>query len=139
MPAYTYAPAAVLVETTGAFAIGATGVLRASASSSPVLIYDLNGSPISSILVGPKGAHQAFMADIAYGVLDFGSVLLPVVSSEQTSAAVSAVATANQALDLASSAGNVTGTGVIEIEVLTQAAFNALGTKVATTQYLIVG
>lgn len=104
MPDYTYAPAPVLVETTGEFAIGATGVLRPSDGGDAVAIYDLNGSTITNILVGPKGAHQGFRADIPYGVLDFGSVLLPTVSQEQQNAALTALATAQEAGELATQA-----------------------------------
>lgn len=95
---YTYAPAPVLVETTGDFAIGATGVLREVAGGPAVAIYDLStGNSITSILVGPKGAHQSFRADIASGILDFGSVLLPSASLELQEAAFVAVDTANSA------------------------------------------
>lgn len=104
MPAYTYSPAAVLIEETGDFAIGATGVLRPTTAGDPALIYDLNGSPITSIVVGPKGAHQAFMADISHGVLDFGSVLLPAISMEQHAAAFTVVEDAATALSTAEEA-----------------------------------
>lgn len=115
MPDYTFAPAPVLVETTGEFAIGAVGVLRATDNGDPVTIYDLNDSPIAGVLVGPKGAHAAFKADISDGVLDFGSVILPTESLEQRRAAlearslaISASATATTALQLIE---NFTGPG----------------------------
>lgn len=104
MAAYTYPAAPVLVETTGEFAIGATGVLLPSGGGSAVQVYDLNDSPISSIVVGPKGAHQAFKADISDGVLDFGSVLLPTISIEQSRAGLTAITTANAALTAATAA-----------------------------------
>lgn len=97
MADYTYPPAPVFVETTGELAIGATGVLRTVDGVDPIPVYDLNDSPLPSILVGPKGAHQAFKADIAEGVLDFGSVLLPTISLEQYRAALTVVGVANQA------------------------------------------
>ena len=40
MPTYTFAPAPVLVETTGEFAIGVTGVLRATEGGEPVQVTD---------------------------------------------------------------------------------------------------
>ncbi|TYP82085.1 hypothetical protein [Blastococcus xanthinilyticus] len=96
MPDFTYGPAPVLVEASGDFAIGATGTFRAS-DGTPAPIYDLNGSPLASITVGPKGAHQAFKADIPDGVLDFGSVELPAVSIEAISAALDAQQAAREA------------------------------------------
>jgi hypothetical protein len=87
----------VLEEVTGDFAIGVSGILRDSATNNPVQVYDLNDSPIASILVGLKGAHQAFKADVPNGVLDFGSVLLPSASLEQQAAGLIAVETANDA------------------------------------------
>lgn len=95
MPTYTFPPAVVLVEETGSLAIGSKGVLRPSAGATPVAVYDLNGSPIADIPVGPLGVHPGFRADIANGVLDFGSVLLPVVSLESLSAALQAQAAAD--------------------------------------------
>lgn len=97
MPDFTFAPAPVLVETTGEFAIGATGVLRATEGGDPVQVYDLNDSPLPSITVGPKGAHQAFKADISDGVLDFESVLLPSQSLESQRAGLEAKALATAA------------------------------------------
>lgn len=97
MPDYTYAPAPVLIEVTGEFAIGVAGVLKDSGTGAPAQAYDLNGSPLTSIVVGPKGAHQAFKADIPYGTLDFGSVQLPTSSLEQQAAGLIAVSTANAA------------------------------------------
>lgn len=91
MPDFTFAPAPVLVEETGEFAIGATGVLRSTQDGQAVQMYDLNGSPLPSILVGPKGAHQAFKADIPNGVLDFGSVQVTKISDEAQVAALEAV------------------------------------------------
>ena len=91
MPTYTFAPAPVLVETTGEFAIGATGVLRPTGGGDPVQVYDMNDSPLASVTVGPKGAHQSFKADIPHGVLDFGSVLLPTESLEQRQGAITSV------------------------------------------------
>lgn len=88
MAAYTYSPAPVLVEATGELAIGATGQLLAADGSGAVPVYDLNDSLLASILVGPKGVHQAFKADIPNGVLDFGSVLLPTISQEALAAAL---------------------------------------------------
>lgn len=121
MPAYTYAPAAVLEEDTGDFAIGATGVLRETTSGDPVLIYDLNGSPITSILVGPKGAHQSFRADISFGFLDFGSVVMPTVSIEQLTAALTAVATADNALAVANTAATSASNALGTVDALYEA------------------
>lgn len=104
MPTYTYGPAPVLVEATGEFAIGATGVLRPLNGGEPVPIYDLNDSPIATILVGPKGGHQAFKADIASGLLDFGSVLLPRSSKQVEEAIVAQVDIATDALVVANAA-----------------------------------
>lgn len=107
MAIYTYAPAPVLVEITGEFAIGATGVFRATEGGTPVTITDLNDSPIPNIVVGPKGAHQAFKADIPNGVIDFGSVLLPTASLEQQEAALQAEQIAAQAaVDAAAAAAS---------------------------------
>jgi hypothetical protein len=102
--AYTFPPAPVLIETTGAFAIGAAGVMRPTTGGDPVPLYDLNDLPLASILVGPKGAHQAFKADIPDGVLDFGSVLLPASSLEQQRAALNAVEVAASASSAANTA-----------------------------------
>lgn len=89
MPDYTYGAAPVLVETTGDFAFGATGTLLAP-DGNAATVYDLNGSPIAGVKVGPKGAHQGFMADIPNGMLDFGSVRIIAVSIESMTAAISA-------------------------------------------------
>jgi hypothetical protein len=88
MPDYTYSPDTVLVEATGELAIGAIGVLRVVAGGEPVDMWDMVDSPISSITVGPTGAHQAFKADVPYGVLDFESVQMPKVSDEAIAAVV---------------------------------------------------
>ena len=117
MAAYTYAPAPVLVETTGEFAIGVTGVLKDD-DGTPVQAYDLNDSPIGGITVGPKGAHQAFKADIPNGVLDFGSVLLPTSSQQQQEAGLSALATANSALNEAVAAKEIAQAALDEIETV---------------------
>jgi hypothetical protein len=113
MADYTYAPAPVLIEATGEFAIGVTGALKTADGTTVVQAYDLNNSPIGGILVGPKGAHGAFKADIPYGVLDFGSVLLPTTSIEQQNAGLTALATAAaaaadaaDALDVANAASS---------------------------------
>lgn len=82
MAAYTFGEAVVLVQVTGDLAIGATGVLRATEGGDPVPIFDLNDSPIPSVLVGPKGTHHPFKADIEWGVLDFGSAQLVAESIE---------------------------------------------------------
>lgn len=115
MPAYTFSPAPVLVETTGEFAIGATGVLRPTEGGDPVQVYDLNGSPLPSVAVGLKGAHQAFKADIPHGTLDFGSVLLPTISLEALTAALTAQQTAEgmNARVTALEQGSVYGNGRI--------------------------
>lgn len=104
MPTYRYSPDTVMVETTGELAIGATGVLRATEGGDPVNLYDLNGSAIPSVLVGPKGAHQAFKADIPNGVLDFGSVILPKLSDQAQVAAIDAMAAAENAETIANDA-----------------------------------
>jgi hypothetical protein len=111
MADYTYAPAPVLIESTGEFAIGVVGALT-DVEGTAVQVYDLNDSPLGGILVGPKGAHQAFKADIPHGILDFGSVLLPTASLEQQEAGFAAVTTANTALTNAISAVSTAGTAV---------------------------
>ena len=98
MADFTYAPAPVLIESTGEFALGVVGAFTDAATGTTVQAYDLNDSPIGGILVGPKGAHQAFKADIPHGILDFGSVLLPSESIEQQEAGFIAVTTADTAL-----------------------------------------
>lgn len=98
MADYTFAPAPVFVEETGEFAIGSTGVLRDVAGGTQQLVYDLNDLPLDFITVGPKGAHQAFKADVAHGVLDFGSVEIVAVSAEAQQAAITAEQTAEQAV-----------------------------------------
>jgi len=104
VPTFTFQPGVVLTEATGSLAIGATGVLRTSDNGFVSPVYDMNGSSLSNITVGPKGAHQAFKADIAHGVLDFGSVLLPVISQEAASAALETLAAASAASASASAA-----------------------------------
>ena len=115
MAAYTFGPAPVLVEATGEFAIGATGVLRESAGGAEIPIFDLNDSPLSSILVGPKGAHQAFKSDVASGVLDFGSVELPTISLEALTAALTVQAQTDTLASrvLALEQGTVSGFGKV--------------------------
>jgi len=88
MPDYTFGAAAVLLEGGGGLAIGATGVLRPPGGGNPVQLYDLNGSPIIALTVGPFGAHQEFKADIPHGVLDFGSTQMVAVSIEALTAAI---------------------------------------------------
>lgn len=104
MASYTFGPAPVLVETTGEFAIGATGVFRPLGGGDPVPVADLNNSPLPNILVGPKGAHGAFTADIPAGVLDFGSVLIPKVCDEAVTAAIDAREVAESARSTAETA-----------------------------------
>jgi hypothetical protein len=104
MPDYTYAPAPVLIEVTGEFAIGVSGVLRNAATNAVSPVYDLNGSLLPGVTVGPKGAHQAFKADIPNGILDFGSVLLPSSSLEQQAAGLTALQAATDASAAAASA-----------------------------------
>lgn len=112
MPEYTYSPAPVLVETTGEFAIGATGVLRPLDGGDPVPVFDLNDSPLLSVQVGPRGAHQAFKADIPNGVLDFGSTQIVAVSVEAITAALTAIGIANDAMNAAlTSVGRVVFAG----------------------------
>jgi hypothetical protein len=117
MPAYTYAPAPVLIETSGEFAIGAEGVFRATEGGTPVSIWDLNDSPLTAVLVGSKGAHQAFKADIPNGVLDFGSVMLPAVSLEQQEAGLNAVNIAENALATAINAASAADAATAAIAV----------------------
>lgn len=104
MAAYTFPSSVVLIESTGALAIGATGALRPSAGGEPVQVYDLNGSPIPGVVVGNKGVHQPFQADIPDGVLDFGSVLLTAVSQESLTAAITAEIAATEAAASAAAA-----------------------------------
>jgi len=101
---YTFPPAVVLVEGSGDLAVGATGVLRPAGGGNPVQVYDLNGSPIPSVLVGSKGVHQAFQANIPDGVLDFGSVQLTAISMESMTAAMSAQQAAETAAASAAAA-----------------------------------
>lgn len=95
MPDYTFPSGTVLVEGSGEFAVGATGVLRVDGEQ--VQVYDLNDSPIPSIFVGPRGVHQAFKADVPDGLLDFGSTLMPVVSVESHRAGLRAIELAEDA------------------------------------------
>lgn len=106
MPDFVYSPAPVLVEATGNFAIGSTGVLRPAEGGAPVQVWDLNESPLASVIVGPKGAHQAFKADIAHGVLDFGSVMLPAISDEAKASALTVQEAAQGAATSAESAAS---------------------------------
>jgi hypothetical protein len=101
---YTFSPAVVVVESTGVLAIGATGVLRPPDGGASVPVYDLNDSLIPNVAVGPLGVHQAFKSDIAYGVLDFGSVLLPTVSNEVIAAATTLQTNVDTAIDVANAA-----------------------------------
>lgn len=118
MADFTFSAAPVLIETTGEFAIGASGVLRPAGGGSPVPVYDLNGSPITGIVVGPKGAHQAFMADIPNGVLDFGSVLLVAESKEQREAGFEALTLAQSAITTADDAAVTVSQLKIAVEVI---------------------
>lgn len=101
MAAYTFSPAVVLIEGTEEPAIGATGVFRATEGGDPVAIYDLNDSPLVTISVGSKGVHQAFKADIATGVLDFGSAQIVAIAVEIFDAVLTVKATAESALSQA--------------------------------------
>jgi hypothetical protein len=114
MPTYTFPQAPVLNDSTGEFAIGSTGFLRDTSTNAPVQMYDLNGSPIATIIVGSKGAHSAFKADVPHGVLDFGSVLLPSASLEQQAAGIIAVDTANDAATSAAAAQTSAATAAAE-------------------------
>lgn len=125
MADYTFAPAPVLIESTGEFAIGATGVLRATEGGVSVQIYDLNNSPMASIVVGPKGAHQAFRADVPHGLLDFGSVLLPTSSLEQQQAGITALNTAQDAL--------------LTAEAAQTSALSALNGMLNTAKFIVHG
>lgn len=98
MPSFTYTPDTVLIEATGELAVGATGVFRDQAGGVEQPIFDLNGNPIPNVVVGPAGAHQAFKAARAFGVLDFGSAQLVKVSAEAYEAAIDAQQTADQAV-----------------------------------------
>lgn len=104
MADYTFPPAVVLVEGTGALAVGATGLLRPAVGANPVPVYDLNGSVIPSVVVGSQGAHQEFTADIPDGVLDFGSVMLVAISKESLTAGLTAADAATSAEEAATSA-----------------------------------
>ncbi len=95
---YLFKASTVVVEETGELAIGATGQLIPTEGGEPVQVYDLNSSPIASVLVGPKGAHQAFRADIPPGILDFGSVQLVAVSVQALFAAIAVEEVAEQAV-----------------------------------------
>lgn len=97
MADYTFAPAVVFIEGTSTLAIGATGVLRPLGGGDPVVVFDLNDSPLPNIAVGQFGVHQSFKANIPAGVLDFGSTMLPTSSLEQQAAAFDALAIATQA------------------------------------------
>lgn len=95
---YTFSEDTVLVASTGELAIGATGVLRATLDGPALPIYDLNGSPLNVITVGPVGVHQAFKADVAYGLLDFGSAKLTKVSDEAIASVITMQADVQSAL-----------------------------------------
>lgn len=116
MAAYTFPSAVVLIEATGDLAIGATGVLRPSAGGNPVQVYDLNGSPIPNVVVGARGVHQPFQADIPDGVLDFGSVLLTSISQESMTAAITAEQDAAAALEAAQQAADNASNAVAAVE-----------------------
>lgn len=88
---YTFDEAVVLVEGTGELAIGATGVLLPPLGGDPVQVYDMNGSPIPNVVVGPFGVHQQFRADIPQGLLDFGSKVLVKESQQQRDAGMAAL------------------------------------------------
>lgn len=102
MAAYTFPSAVVLVEGTGQLAVGATGLLRTNAGSASVQMYDLNGSPLPSVVVSSQGVHQPFTADIGHGVLDFGSVILPAISLEAMTAALEVLQSSEAAAAAAS-------------------------------------
>lgn len=97
MPQFTFSEDTVLVAGSdpAEFAIGATGVFRVMAGGEIVPIFDLNGSAILAVAVGPLGVHEPFKADIPHGVLDFGSAQLSKVSDES----IAAVVTMGEALE----------------------------------------
>lgn len=101
MPIYTFPAAPVHVESTGGFAIGSTGVLRAYVGGEAVPMWDMNDSPITSVTVGQAGAYPDFKADIPDGVMDFGSVPITAISKESFTAALDAKGIAESALSQA--------------------------------------
>jgi len=106
---YTYDEAVVLIEATADLAIGATGVLRPVDGGDPVQVFDLNGSALPHVLVGPFGVHQPFRADIPQGLLDFGSKVLVKESQQQREAGLEAKAIALDAAANASTALTLIG------------------------------
>lgn len=132
MADYTFAGNTVLVEGTGEFAVGATGVLRTSSDGPPLPIYDLNDSPISEIIVGPRGVHQAFKADEPDGLLDFGSAMIPVVSQESHRAGM-------RAIEVAEGAAVQAGEAMGQASDAAAAARLAAGVVVATPRFVLHG
>lgn len=136
---YTYPPAVVLDEETGQFAIGATGNLLQTADGPPVQLYDLNDSPIPSITVGQRGAHQGFRADIPDGLLDFGSTLIPVVSQESHRAGMQAMLVAEDAVAQATAAAESAEDAVEQAEAAVEIARQAADVVVATPRFVLHG
>lgn len=139
MADFTYAANTVLSESTGEFAVGATGVLRETADGPPVSIYDLNDSPLQVISVGSRGVHQAFKADIPDGILDFGSALLSVVSAESHRAGLRAITVAEAAVESAQDSLAAAQAAAQDAEDAAEAAQQAASVVVATPRFVLHG
>ncbi|ROP45956.1 hypothetical protein [Pseudokineococcus lusitanus] len=94
-PLYTYGGGVALAVGEDTLARGATCVLRESPAGAVVPMYDLRLQRIDSVRTGEvTGAFPGFYAARPTGVLDAGSVQLPISSTEAIEAGLSAEARA---------------------------------------------
>ena len=127
---YTYAQGVVIDPVTSELVQSGTGIFKDTAGGVVQDMFDLVGTQVAGIDVGPLGVHIAFKADIPHGVLSFGSVELPVVSIEAINSgleAAAAQAAAEGALDL-------TRTYAADMERASQAATDAQAAQEAATE-----
>lgn len=90
-PLYTYGPGVALAAGENTVARGATAVLRAAPAGALVPMYDLQLRPVDSVRTSDDlGVHPPFFATQASGVLDAGSVQLPLYSVESVAAGLAA-------------------------------------------------
>lgn len=88
---YTYSQGVALAAGEDTVARGATAVLRATPAGDLVPMYDLQLQPITSVRTSEDlGVFPAFFAAIPAGVLDAGSVQLPIFSTEAVAAGLAA-------------------------------------------------
>jgi len=98
-PLYTYGGGVALAVGEDTLARGAVCVLRESPAGALIQMYDLRLQPIASVRTGEvTGAFPGFLAAKPIGVLDAGSVQLPISSTEAIQAGLEAEKRAN-ALD----------------------------------------